>query len=140
MTLPHDDVETGLGPLRTVPTGWSYRPRVDVTENADGFVISADMPGSSPDAVDVSFENRTLMIRGAVPARQVRGTEYLLHEYGLGDFDRHLVLPDTVDPSSIDAVYVGGVLTIRIPKTAAAKPRQIPVRTTPAISQKGSLP
>lgn len=107
---------------------WSYRPRIDITENADEFTIFADMPGTTADGITISFESRTLAIRGRVKWRQRRDTEYLTHEYGIGDFDRELVLSDVVDHDRITADYERGVLIIHLPKSEKSKPRRIPVR------------
>ena len=109
-------------------SGWSYRPRIDVIEDADEFTILADMPGATADDIRINFENRTLTIHGTVQARQLRDTEYLTHEYGVGDFDRELVLSDALDADRISAEYEHGVLTIHLPKSQEATPRRIPVR------------
>lgn len=111
-----------------VQSGWSYRPRIDVTEVDDEFTILTDMPGSIPEDIHLDCKNRTLTIRGTVQARQPRDTEYLTHEFGVGDFDREIALPNAVDPDRICAEYEHGVLTIHLPKSEEAKPRRIPVR------------
>jgi HSP20 family protein len=109
-------------------SGWSYQPRIDIIEDAEKFTILADMPGTTADDIRVNFENRTLVIHGTVQARQLRDNEYLTHEYGVGDFDRELVLSDVVDSDRISAEYEHGVLAVHLPKSEESKPRRIPVR------------
>jgi HSP20 family protein len=109
-------------------SGWSYRPRLDITEDANEFTILADMPGTTAEGVQISFENRALSIRGAVSPRQRGEVEYLAHEFGIGDFDRELLLSDAIDAEKIFAGYERGVLTIHLPKSEKAKPRRIPVK------------
>ena len=111
-------------------TGWSYHPRFDVIEDADEFALFIDLPGATADGIQITIDNRVLSIHGAVPTRQPRETEYLTQEYGVGDFDREVVLPDVVDPDRINAEYDHGVLTVHLPKAEEAKPRRIPIRAT----------
>jgi HSP20 family protein len=107
---------------------WSYRPRIDVTESIDGFRIVADLPGATPEGIRIDCRDRTLAIHATVPARQAVGTEYLAHEYGVGDFDREFLLPEAIEADQVTAEYHCGVLTIDLPRCEAAKPRRIPVR------------
>ena len=133
MTADNIDIKPGApGSARSrqdpSASGWSYRPRIDVTEDAGEFTILADIPGANADDIRINFENRTLTIHGTVQARQLRDTEYLTHEYGVGDFDRAVVLSDAVDSNRISAGCEHGVLTIHLPKSEEARPRRIPVR------------
>ena len=123
-----ENIEVKRGGQTPSASGWSYRPRLDITEVADEFTIMADMPGTTADDIRINFEGRTLTIHGTVAARQHSEVEYLTHEYGIGDFDRELVLSDGVDAGRISADYEAGVLTIHLPKSEEAKPRRIPVR------------
>ena len=54
--------------------------------------------------------------------------DYLLREYGVGDFYRAFQVSEVIDPSRIQAEYSGGVLTLHLPKSEAAKPRKIAVQ------------
>ena len=135
MTADNIEIKPGTpgsarSPQDPSASGWSYRPRIDVIEDADEFTILADMPGTTADDIRINFENRTLTIHGTVQARHLRDTEFLTHEYGVGDFDRELVLSDALDADRISAAYEHGVLTIHLPKSQEAKPRRIPVRAT----------
>ena len=104
-----------------------YRPNVDIVERADELTVSADMPGATADGIDVNFENGTLTIRGTVKPRQDDDADYLLREYGVGDFYRTFQVNETIDSERISADYADGVLVLHLPKVEAAKPRQIAV-------------
>lgn len=106
-----------------------FQPPIDVTEDADAFTVYADMPGVAPTDIAIGFEQQTLNIRGSVPARPAGDVNYLMHEYGVADFRRELSLAHGIDVDNITADYEHGVLTVRLPKSADAKPRRIPVRT-----------
>jgi HSP20 family molecular chaperone IbpA len=103
-----------------------------VIEDAGGFTILADMPGATTDGIRLDCENRMLAIHATVRARSEGEGEQLVQEYGLGDFDREFVLPDTVDATRISAEYEHGVLRVWLPKTEASKPRRIAVRPAQA--------
>ena len=109
-------------------SGWSYRPRLDIVEDGDEFTVHADMPGTTNEGIEVQFDHGTLSIHGRVVPRQKRDIEFLTHEFGVGDFDRELVLSDVIEPDRITAEYQKGVLTVHLPKAEHAKPRRIPVR------------
>jgi len=105
-----------------------YRPNVDILETKDELTVLADMPGVKAEGIDLHFENGTLTIHGKVDARQPDDTEYLLCEYGLGDFYRTFQVSETIDAAKIAAEYRNGVLTLHLPKVEAAKPRKIAVQ------------
>ena len=64
-----------------------------------------------------------------MPPRQDEDHEYLLREYGTGDYYRTFQVSEAVDASKITADYSDGVLTLHLPKTEAVKPRKIEVKT-----------
>lgn len=109
-------------------SGWSYKPRIDVTESEDAFAILTDLPGVTADDIDMNFTNGLLTIHGRVPLRQEHGTRYLAHEYGVGDFDREIFVSEAVNAAAIGATLTNGVLTVTLPKSEEAKPRRIKVR------------
>lgn len=105
----------------------TFRPNVDIREDADGLTVTADMPGARREDIDVQFENGTLTLHGKVRPRQEEGTSWLLAEYDVGDFYRSFTVSEMIDASRISAEYKDGVLTLRMPKVEAAKPRKIEV-------------
>ena len=112
----------------------SWAPRTDVVETDDAYLIAMDLPGVTPEDVEVHFDDGALRVSGA---REVRSehADARFHqvERSYGQFFRSFRLGSDVDPEGIDATYDMGILTIEVPKAEARKPRQISVRTgTPA--------
>ena len=107
-----------------------YRPNVDIVERADELTVHADMPGVESDDIDISFENGMLTIHGKVKQRQPEDTDFLLNEYGIGDFCRTFRVSETIDSQGITAEYADGVLVLHLPKTEAVKPRKVAVKAS----------
>jgi len=105
-----------------------WLPAVDIKEEANGFVIHADVPGVEPKDIDVTLENGILTIRGErrVEAREERDG-YRRVERVSGQFFRRFSLPDTAAADGVEAKYSNGVLEVRIPKQAQVQPRRIKV-------------
>jgi HSP20 family protein len=107
--------------------GFAFTPRVDILESENELMLLADMPGVKPDGVDIRFENGELIIHGRCPERHP-GTDFLLQEYGVGDFYRVFTVSESIDAGKISAEMKNGVLTVHLPKAAAVKPRRIEVK------------
>ena|SRR5438105_6975204 len=109
--------------------GWT--PAVDVHEDKDKYVVKAEVPGMKKEDIDVSLDGSTLTISGERKHEQERKEdETYRSERFFGRFQRNITLPAAVDASKIDANYKDGVLTITLPKSEEAKPRQIQVKTS----------
>jgi HSP20 family protein len=103
-------------------------PRVDVKEEADRFVLYADLPGIDPDDIEVSMDKGMLTIRGERSSESSTDTErYSRIERRYGSFHRRFALPDSADPEGIAARGRNGVLEIVIPKRPETSPRRIQV-------------
>ncbi len=106
-----------------------WTPAVDVKEEADRFVISADVPGVSREDIDITMENGILTIKGERKLAQDGQREgYRRSERLFGAFYRRFALPAGADAEHISAACTNGVLEIVIPKEEAVKPRRIEVR------------
>ena len=103
-----------------------YTPRVDIVEMEDELLLFADLPGVKPQDVDVRFENGELVLHGRCAPRQ-QEVDYLLSEYGVGDFYRVFTVTEDIDADKISAELKNGVLTVHLPKAEVAKPRRITV-------------
>ncbi|MBN2474816.1 MAG: Hsp20/alpha crystallin family protein [Pirellulales bacterium] len=110
-------------------SGRFYRPHVDILEQPDELLVMADVPGARGDRIDVKFEDGSLSIHAEVDPRQSDDREYLLREYGVGDFYRTFRVSEAVDAGKISAEYADGVLTLHLPKAEAVRPRKIAVKT-----------
>jgi HSP20 family molecular chaperone IbpA len=120
--------------------GLTYSPRIDIWESEDELLLYADLPGVSPDDLDIQFENRELRIHGKVAPRH-ENISFLYGEYGIGDFYRTFTIGETVDTEKISAELHNGVLVLHLPKTEAVKPRKIEVKhggTAPPAAKRGN--
>jgi len=110
--------------------GRTYVPNVDIVEQEDKFLLLADMPGVRPDDLEINYERGELTLRGRVAPRQdPERTDYLLREYGVGDFDRSFRIGEGIDADKIEAELRDGVLTLHLPKTQELVPRKITLKT-----------
>lgn len=105
-----------------------FTPRVDIVESENDLLLYADMPGVRPDDIDLRYENGELILRGKVQPGESRG-HIVFGEYDTGDFYRVFQVHETIDASKIEAEHKSGVLTVRLPKQEAVKPKQVQIRT-----------
>ena len=104
-------------------------PAVDVLEQADAIRITAEIPGVKPEDLRISLEGNLLTIHGTKQQEAEEKTERVhRYERTYGAFERSFTLPASVEPKDITANYDNGVLTITLPKSERAKPRQIEVQ------------
>jgi HSP20 family protein len=113
---------------RTAGGAACYTPACDIYETAEEFVLVTDVPGVEPESVELRYENGRLSLFAPVADRQ-RNARYLLAEYGIGDYTRSFEVGERIDADRIAAEFQDGVLKVHLPKTAAAKPRKISIRT-----------
>ncbi|HEY4308498.1 MAG TPA: Hsp20/alpha crystallin family protein [Pirellulales bacterium] len=122
------DVQNQQGCRTRGPESRVFRPSVDILELADELLIFANVPGAVANQIDVQFEGGQLTVRAPVAARQTGETNYLLREYGVGEFLRTFRVGEQIDGSRITAEYTDGVLKLHLPKAEAAKQRKIEVK------------
>lgn len=108
--------------------GPTYVPAVDILERDDELMLLADVPGATPDGIDINYERGQLTIGARVEPRQPGQTRFLLNEYGVGDFTRTFRIGEGIDASGIQAELSGGVLTVHLPKAQEARTRKIAVK------------
>ncbi len=105
-----------------------WAPAVDIKEDAERFVIYADLPGVKPEEIDVSMENGVLTIKGEKKSEvETNKAGYKRIERTYGSFYRRFSLPDTADADAITAKSNNGVLEIVIPKRETVRPKKITV-------------
>jgi len=101
----------GVAEARTV----TVTPRVDVLETSDELVVLADFPGVEPGDLDIRFENGELTVHGR-------------RSNGAAGYFRTFRVTEQVAAYRIEAELKQGVLTLRLPKVEAVKPRRIAVK------------
>ena len=112
--------------------GTAARPAampMDAWQEAGEFVVAFDLPGISPDAVDLNVERNVLTVRAERRDATQPNVELVVSERPRGVFSRQLILGDTLDTENIKASYDVGVLTLRIPVAEQAKPRKIEIES-----------
>jgi HSP20 family protein len=110
----------------------SFMPRLDVTEDAKAFTVTAELPGMSEKEIDLSLSGDTLTIRGEKKEeKEEKNKSYYYSERFYGTFMRSIPLPRQVETDKVSASFKKGVLTITLPKTAAAmeSTKKIDVKT-----------
>jgi HSP20 family protein len=121
--------ETTNAETERTHAGRTYIPQVDIVENKEELLLIADVPGAQADGIDVDYERGRLTIQAKVDPRQPEDrTQYLMREYGVGDFCRSFDVGEGIDAGKIHAEVAGGVLTLHLPKAQELMPRKIAVK------------
>jgi HSP20 family protein len=101
---------------------------LDVYDSGDSIVVSAPVPGTKPEDIDITIAGDTLTIKGETKFEEkVEKANYIRQERRFGQFERSLSLPTQVQTDKIEAVFENGVLKLTLPKAEAVKPKQIKV-------------
>lgn len=102
---------------------------LDVLADDDGYTVRALIPGVEAEDLEVEVLNNTVTISGEFPTVESTDGKYLLSELPTGRFSRSITLPTALDSSKVDASLRNGVLTLRIPKAEAHRPKTIQVKS-----------
>jgi len=132
MMLMRTDPFRELDRLTQQVLGTTARPAVmpmDAWRDGDAFVVEFDLPGVSPESVDLDVVRNVLTVKAERPAKN-GDVEMVAAERPRGIFSRQLFLGDTLDVDNVEANYEAGVLTLRIPVAEKAKPRKIEITTS----------
>jgi HSP20 family protein len=108
----------------------AWVPALDVKETDDSFDVTVDLPGLDPEAVEVTYEDGMLTVRGTREfSRKTEGEQFHRIERGYGSFARSVRLPRVADTDKIEASFDKGVLSIEVPKRAEAKPKKVEIKS-----------
>lgn len=113
--------------------GWSFgwAPSIDVTESEKEVLVRAEVPGVDLEDFDLQITGDVLTLSGEKKeSTEEEEGDYYYAERRFGSFRRQIRLPTSVNPDQVNAEYRNGVLTIRMEKEHAAKPKRIPVSAT----------
>lgn len=102
------------------------RPAVNIIEDEDGLVLTADIPGATKESLDINVEKGILTI-SAPAEHKVPGTP-AYREFELANYYRQFAIPESLDHEKAKAEYANGILTLRVPKAEVAKPKRIAVK------------
>ena len=104
-------------------------PAVDIAEREDEYSVRVELPGVTKDDVKITMQNNILTVRGEKKQeKESKDANFHRLERSYGSFERSFTLPSTVKADKIDASYADGNLTITLPKTEEARPKQIEVK------------
>lgn len=113
--------------------GRSYGLALDVAEEADAYILRANLPGVKLEDISVNIHDDVLTISAETAAETFEeNSRVLIRERRRGKFTRSLRFPVDVRGDAVEADFDNGVLNVRIPKAEEAKPRQIPVNVAGA--------
>ena len=105
-----------------------WRPAMNVQELEKEFIVSFSLPGFEKDEFNVSVKNNMLTLKAEKAAgEKEEEPKFLIREIAKGSFERSIELPENVNPDKISAEYKSGILTLSIPKTKEALPKEIAV-------------
>lgn len=117
----------GQGQLQQKPE-LALAPAADIFEDADGISIVLDMPGVTKERLTVRADRNELVIEGEAAIDMPQGMEAVYAEVRSAHYRRSFVLTNELDTGTVEASMKDGVLSIRVPKRAELKPRQIEVQ------------
>lgn len=105
-------------------------PLLNVYQNDDSYVVTAEMPGLNTEDLEIKVEGDTLTLKGVRrPLEAGEGFSYHRRERATGTFQRSITLPARVDSERVNATYKDGVLKIALPKEEAVTPKQITIKS-----------
>ena len=127
-------------PVEAQASSRTWQPACDVVEDQNHYLLSLEMAGIPKDQIQIEVVDRNLMITGERKAEnQKRENGVMYSERRFGKFQRSFALPLGLDLEKIEANHQDGVLRVLIPKTEAAKPRQIKIGSGSSTSFFGKL-
>lgn len=106
----------------------ALQPAVDVTEDATGITLAADLPGATRDTLSLRVDGDTLTLEAPMAPGVAPELQPVWAEVRAGRWRRSFTLSRELDSTRIDATLRDGVLTLRVPKQEQARPRRIDVQ------------
>lgn len=125
-----EEVEDMFHRLFEPAAGAEWAPRVDVAETDAAILVTADLPGVDAKDVEVTVQNRNLVLRGE--KNEEKGKNFHRAERFSGTFYRSVTLPAEADTAGVTATSAKGVVTVTIPKKPGAQAKRIPVQAKDA--------
>lgn len=125
-----EDAFTGRGEEREIATS-TWSPAVDIFENENELVLTAEIPGIDEKDLEIKIEDNTLTLKGERKfEKETKEENYHRIERSYGSFYRAFTLPHSVDAEKVQAEHENGVLKISMPKRQELKPRTVRILKT----------
>ncbi len=104
-------------------------PAVNLWSSAENAVVTTELPGVDPSAIDISVTGDVLTIKGSrTPEELKEGESYHRRERWYGQFSKTVELPFTVETEKVTAKFLNGVLRIELPRAESEKPKKIEIK------------
>lgn len=111
-----------LGAETGTTIAWPLAPAAELSERDGSFTVTVELPGIDPAAISVKVSDGALVIKGEkTQDESAEKADYFIRERHYGAFQRSFSIPHSVDTAGIEASFANGVLTVTLPKSAAAK-------------------
>ena len=124
---PTDPAEIAAEAAEASPERYVFQPAIDIYETEEGLVLRADLPGVSPETLELQVQDNKLTLFGRVAPHAPEGASVVHQEYGVGDFLRSFILSDDLDHENITAKLTHGVLRVTLPSGTRSAPKRIQV-------------
>lgn len=103
-------------------------PLVNIYENNENIIVTAELPGMTKDKVKITFADGVLTLSGNLePLGSVRKMNVVRQERSSGAFDKTIRIPTKIIPENINASFSNGILTVTLPKSEEVKPKTIQI-------------
>lgn len=103
-----------------------FSPAVDIYENKDEILLNIEMPGVDKEAISINIDNGTLKLSGYRQLETKGASSW--EEFGDVEYRRTFSVPQAIDIAMVNAELKNGVLRLHLPKSEAAKPKQIEIK------------
>ncbi|HOC46764.1 MAG TPA: Hsp20/alpha crystallin family protein [Syntrophorhabdaceae bacterium] len=115
---------------RFVSPSTSDFPAVNIWTDGEETLVTTEIPGIDANAIDISVIGKTLILKGAREPDQLdNGNSYHRRERWYGQFTKAIELPFTIEAEKVKASFSNGILTIRLPRSEAEKPKKITIKS-----------
>ena len=122
------DLPVALSILRALDAAPSVRRRGELTEDADRYVLTVPLPGLTREELTLQVTDTTLTLKGKRTLDVPEGFRSIHQERTPYEVSRKIRFATAIDADGVEAALVDGVLTITLPKSAAARARSITIR------------
>jgi HSP20 family protein len=102
-------------------------PALNLYDQGEEVLVAVEAPGVRKEDLDIQLRESVLTVEAKRPAPDFQGANVLRDEAVYGEFSRSLRIPSKVQADKIEAQYKNGILMVRMPKSEAAKPKQIAI-------------
>lgn len=102
----------------------NFMPRVEVKDNGNSFLVSAELPGMNEKDINLSLDNNTLIIEGERKNESTKeGKDFFRSEFSYGSFYRAINLAAEVNADKVTAKYENGILKVTLDKIQSSEAR-----------------